>query len=364
MNKNNLIFILFSLTVISFLFQIFLHLDKYTTPYDYAYFADRYVRSQYVLSENATNIINDYDLYAYAGYYYVTGGEVNRVNFENPPLGKYLIGLSIILFHNHMVIYLIYGIIFLFLTYKFALLIFKNQTVAVLSMLVLTLDPYFHQAIFFSLLDFPMSIFFLSGIYLFLKANKWQCYVISSFFFGLAISTKFFPSFFLILIYLTAYQILFRKKHLLPFLLSLLVSAFVYLMSYSQYLLNSSLWEFIKFQWWVMRWRMGNPVVLGNGFLTMFLGKFRPWWPTNEKLHSYTAEWSLIIPVISGLTLASIFFFKKNKLFNFVYGLVILTLIYINLATEGGLKYLTPIYPFLIIFAINLILKITKLIDG
>jgi hypothetical protein len=255
------------------------------------------------------------------------------------------------------VIYLLYGTLFLYMTYKFANLIFKNQLVGILSMLVLVWDPYFHQAISFPLLDFPMAIFFLIGLYLFIISKKWWQYSSSSLFFGLALSTKFFPSLILIITYLVIYQYLMRKKQFKIFILNLPLIPIIYTISYLEFLLRNSLLEFVKYQWWVTRWRMGNPIVFGNGLLTMFLGKFRPWWQTTEKLHSYTAEWSIFIPIISGLALISVFWFWKNKLYKLIYGLVILTIIYINLATEGGLKYLTYIYPFLVIFAVSLIMK-------
>lgn len=68
--------------------------------------------------------IGDDGLYAFAGYYYLfQGGDVSAVNFEHPPLGKYLIGVSIFLFGNENVINIIYFALILIITYKIGQLV-------------------------------------------------------------------------------------------------------------------------------------------------------------------------------------------------------------------------------------------------
>lgn len=353
--KKSLSKILLIATLFVFGFHIYQNRSLYLTKYNYAYYSDRYLNSQYVKSQAATYIIDDYDLYAFSGYYYISGGEVARVNFENPPFAKYLIGLSIVLFKNQLVVYLFYGLAYLWITYQLGKTIFKDDLIAALSSLLLTLDPYFNRSITAPLLDFPAGLFFLIGLYFFLKAKNWRMHALSAVSFGLLIASKFFPYFFFIIIYLGLYQFIERRKTFLPFLLTLPLTGLTYLLSYSQYLTQHSFWEFIRYQWWIIRWRMGNPIVLGNGFRVIFSGKFKPWWESTEVLHQYTAEWTIILPIIVSLAILSIFLFWKNKLFRLVYGLIVIFFLYYNLLTEGGLKYLAPYYALFSIFSVALI---------
>lgn len=328
-----------------FIFQVWSKKELYTKPYDYEYFADRYANSQYVLSEQAKYILPDDDLYSFAGYYYISGGQVSRVNFENPPLGKYLIGLSIVIFNNQRVIHLLYALLYLVVTYALGVVVFRHKTIAALGVLLLSLDPYLHQAMRMPMLDFPMSVFFLAGLLFFMRGKTLWRYALSSLFFGMSLSTKFFPFLFIALFCFFLYQVFERRRELRVFLITTPLIILIYLSTYTEFLLRSSFVDFVRYQWWVLRWRMGNPYVFGNMFRTIFTGTFKPWWQTSEKLHSYTAEWSLIIPILVGITIFSIVLFYKNKLFRYLYGFLWVFFAYANIATEGGLKYLAPFYP-------------------
>ena len=324
-------------------YQILANFLIYTIPYDYQYFARRYADSQYPRSSLGTYIISDYDLYSYAGYYYITGGEVSRVNFENPPLGKYLIGLSVVLFKNQLAVNIFYVIFYLVVTYCLGIAILKDRTVASLAVLFLSFDPYISQALFVPMLDFVSGLFFLCGLLFFIRARSFWDYAVSSGLFGMSIASKFFPFFIIAAFCFIAYQILRRRDKLFPYLGSLPLTAIIYLASYFEFFRRNSFFDFFRYQWWVIRWRMGNPAVLGNAFRTIFTGSFKPWWITAETSHSYTSEWSLFIPFMVGGAILSIFFIK-NKLFRYLYLFVWIYLIYINVGTEGGLKYLAPFY--------------------
>ncbi|MEK7165508.1 MAG: glycosyltransferase family 39 protein [Patescibacteria group bacterium] len=262
-------YILIAAALIIF-FKILTNLSLYTDSYDYALYTDRYERSQYVLNIRATNIISDDDLYSYAGYYYITGGEVSRVNFENPPLGKYLIGISILLFNNQRVIYIFYTLLFLLLIYKMGLLIFKNPVIASMGVFWAVIDPYFTRQMFYPMLDLPMAIFFIIGLYKFIIGRQSKNYLISSLFFGLSMATKFFPALVLILLFLMFYQWVFRRNQFSVFLLSLSLVPIVYSVSYFELFRRVSLVGFLEFQWWMLKWRTANPVVIGNALESIF----------------------------------------------------------------------------------------------
>ncbi len=362
MIKKHISLVLVFIAIVILIHNVISNLSLYTAPYDYGYHAGRYSDSQYTKSSAGRYIIPDEELYAYAGYYYIKGGEVSRVNFENPPLGKYAIGLSILLFGNPLVIYPLYVILYLIATYFLGIIIFQNKLVSSLAVLLLVIDPYIHQALKFSMLDFPCGLFFLTGLIFYLKAKKYWHYALAFLFFGISFATKFFPFLIIALLCLFIYQCLKRRKKMKYFLAALPVFVLAYLLSYLEYFSRNNLLDFIRYQWWVLHWRMGNPRVLGNAFRTIFTGSFKPWWPTTETIHSYTDEWSLFVPFLCAMTMTSIFFFWRNKFFRYFYLFIWIYFVYINVGTEGGLKYLAPFYGLFAVISSATIIKIVEIV--
>lgn len=83
----------------------------FVRTFDSEYYGKIYSESRYVRGPKSIRGIGDDGLYAFAGYYYLfQGGDVSSVNFEHPPLGKYLIGVSIFLTGNERSINIVYFI--------------------------------------------------------------------------------------------------------------------------------------------------------------------------------------------------------------------------------------------------------------
>src|SRR3989344_3460516 len=110
--KKTIPLFIFLISVLNLTNFWFNNLNRFQKPFDFKYFSDLYSKSQYVLGEKSIGGIGDDGLYAFSGYYYFfQKGDVSAVNFEHPPLGKYLIGLSIFLFHNELFINIIYFVL-------------------------------------------------------------------------------------------------------------------------------------------------------------------------------------------------------------------------------------------------------------
>ena len=346
--------------ILSLGFQLYRIRDTFFASYDYEYYSDRYLHSQYVMGEGSKYIISDFDLYAYAGYFYVTGGDISRVNFENPPLGKYLIGLSILVFNNPHIIYIGFDAWYLYLTYKFGLLLNKNQLVPLIAISVLVWDPYFIHMVKYTHLDFLMATFFITGLYLFITAKSLKHYSLSSLFFGLALATKFFPFFAIVLAYLVFFQWATRRKELLAFILSIPIIFITYTFTHVQYILSHNIVEFIKYQWWVVRWRSGNPIVVGNIIQSVLFGRLKVWWKTTEQYHSWSEEWSPLLPTVVLTSIVSSFKLNTTTPQRFIIGYITIFLLYIFFITEGGLKYLAPLYLFFYLFSAALIFSLLR----
>lgn len=352
--KNHLHYIFLFFALFATLIIIYGKLGLYFIPYDHAYMGGVYSRSQYVKGTAAEVGIGDDWLFAVAGYYLLfDGGDPTQIHFESPPLGEYLIGLSIFLFHNERVISLIYVIILLLFTYKLAYLIFQDKIAASLALLLISLEPIVAAHMHVSLLDLPQAVFILLGVYFFVNgiklAKKSQLFL-SGIFLGAAASTKFFPGIIFIIGPLGWWGFSQKRKLLRPVLFSFGLIPVIYFLTYIRYFNYHSLWDFINFQKWVIAWRLGNPHVLGNIFYTTFLGKYQSWWGGGWV--AYT-EWNWITPLIVYGAFSAVLFkaIRQNSRARLLWVVCVLFTVYVAVATTGIAKYLFPILSFLAILA-------------
>lgn len=330
--------------------------EAFLKPYNHAQMAQVYSNSQYVLGPAAKEGIGDDGLYAFSGYYYfMQKGDPSKVNFEHPPLGKYLIGLSLFTTKNENMINLFYFFAICLLAYKLGQLILKDNLLSLLSVWVITLNPLFLSNLVNSMLDLPFVLFFLGGVYFFiLGIEKPSLLYISSFFWGLAFSIKFFPAIIFIFGLFFLLIFIYKRKLVITFLLSWILVPFIYLLTHLVFFYyHPSLVEFIKHKVWMIRWWTGSPIIPGNILRNILTGFYLD---TQYKLQ-HTYEWNLITPivVILGILRFRRNIFKKNNLalltlytLSFIYLFVFLTFL-----NGGVLKFLMPIFPLLSLLAID-----------
>lgn len=352
MTQGRAIFIATVLYLLVFFWQ---NRGRFLRPYDYSYFGKLYSQSQYIKGGASEGGIGDDGLYAFAGYYYITGGDISRVSFESPPLAKYLIGVSILLFHNELIINIFYAYSLVFLVYWLGGELLQNKVQAAIAAFLVTTDRLVTSQYLLSMLDLPMTVLFLGGCLWLLKAmrkeRKSGDLLLSALCFSLSFTTRFFPI--LPLLLLSAVVYLYKKKKRLwrewtVYLLLLL--PLTYGLTHSVYLFHNSLVEFIKYQYWILHWRMGEPYVPGN-LLTMILtGYYQSWWQHGVWLTR--DDWSMSIPIVSIFGCIGLWFWRKrypNALFALV---TVIYLAYVSVLTVGVTKFLLPVYPLLVIAAV------------
>ncbi len=356
--------LLIALTVLYFFIFISFHITKFLKPFDYKYFGELYSESQYIKGQASKRTIGDDGLYAFAGYYYITGGDISQVNFEHPPLGKYLIGLSEYIFKNENVINLIYAILFMIVVYKIGQSLLSSKLLAAFSILLVTTDKLVTNQYIASQLDLPASLSFLIGIYFLLKILKRPTLkgsAVATIFFSLSLVMKFFP--FLLLLMFTILAVLFiskKRKALLYFgFSSLIFFPLIYLFAHLSYFLhNHSLLDFIKYQYWIIIWRSGNPFVPGNLFLHLLTGHYFTWYGQHKTMLS--DEWTLQMPIVFIFGMIGIWLWRK-KFENFlISSLVVVNILYATLFTIGQPMYILPIYPLIAMAAVYTFSEIFK----
>lgn len=361
--KNGLIVILLIL-ILARLFTFWLsEKQQFLIKFNPQYYGKLYSESQYVIGQKSIGGIGDDGLYAFAGYYYFfQGGDVSSVNFEHPPLGKYLIGLSIFLFKNANVINIIYFLILCLAVYKIAELVLKNVIWQLLPVILLVFDPLFLDHTLRSQLDLPFSLFFITAVYFYLLSLKRiKFFYLSQLFWGLAFSTRFFPFLLIIELFLFTVTVIFAKKNIMHFLQSLTLVPLIYLLSHlSFFLYHPSMTEFFRHKIWMLSWYRGTPVIFGNIWNNIFSG----WYLDSTKVLLKNQYWIPVIPIMVVIALFTDIQLIRERKFNYltVYGLSLLYLIYLTVLTNGLQKFLLPVYPLLIILALHNLLHIYSII--
>ncbi len=356
--------LLLALILLQLVVYLAVNKDFFTRNFDPAYYAQLYSKSQYVLGPASKGGIGDDGLYTFAGYYYLfQGGDVSAVNFEHPPVGKYLIGLSLLIFRNENIINIFYYLALLFVTYRIGKIILRDNLQSIIAVGFLSSNLLILDNLKRSLLDIPFTLFFTLAIYFFLRAQKKAKYhYFSMFFWALAFATRFFPA--LLLIYACLFLLLFfyRRKHLPVFFLSSFLIPAVYLFSHlSFFVYHPSVIEFLQHKKWMLSWFAGSVTIAGNIWRNIFTGHYID---ANNRLVR-NEHWSMFIPfivVFALLPLVKNLPDKKKPELLVLYGVCLVYLIYLTVNTLGLEKFLMPIYPLLCILAVGNILRLYSII--
>jgi dolichyl-phosphate-mannose--protein O-mannosyl transferase len=194
------------------------------------------------------SFFSDDKLYAWAGWLYINGYSLNEINFEHPPLAKYLIGFSELIFKNHVLFSLIFGLSTLIVTFLLSREFINSPLLALIPVLILSFDKLFSFFSSISMLDIYVSFFSLLSLLLFIKAfDDKKFFILAYIVFGLALACKWtaifiFPA---ILIYC-----LLRKnvKGFLSSFLGFALSLSIYCLTYLSFFIKHSFQEFISLQ--------------------------------------------------------------------------------------------------------------------
>ena len=191
-------------------------------------------------SENRKFIIEDWDLFALAGYHYIKGDNPAEINFEHPPLSKYFFGLSILIFGNPNVIQIFFGLGILILIFLIGKRIFESNFLASIPPLIFSFDQVFLQQFKLSMIDLVQTFFIALSFLVFEKALRdKKFYFFLGVILGAVIATKYlgvaiFGVYFLYL--------LFKKRQDIKFYLgSVVIAGIFYFLSWFGFFLNGKI---------------------------------------------------------------------------------------------------------------------------
>jgi predicted membrane-bound dolichyl-phosphate-mannose-protein mannosyltransferase len=276
--------------------RIYSYRGEYSSRYDPDYWQDRYLRSQWVVS-NSQESIGDDGLYAYAGWEYIHGRDPTTLNAEMPPLGKYFVGLSILIFGNQNLFALLSGLLVLWAFFRLNLIIFKNKFMALLPVVLFSFEPLFWQQLRAPYLDLLYLLFLLLTFIFFLR----QRFFLAALFLGLMAATKASASTFPLLGLTTVLYLVFRKNWFLlkQWLFLLPISLASFALSYFRYFsLGHSLRQFLGVQKWILAfYQTGAKAPLGSVWPMLATGKWSTWWSEPIRVTEWQLTWPLLLIV-------------------------------------------------------------------
>lgn len=333
-----------------------------------------YNNSQYHKKKNPT-IMSDADFEQFAGGLFLKGLNPILIVHDHPPLGRYIVSLSILLFDNPHTIMLPLLLLSVIGFYLLSLTVLKNPFLAFIPVGIFINEPIFIDKLVMTPLPEPIQLpFILFALYFFIRGvgtkKDLPWFVMTSIMLGGVISTRFFVLGAAMTgamgLYLLLTERLGRKTWrfvaTLPLAMVVLYASYFrtmqlgasplrilsiqkYILAYhqSKFILPFTVWDLLLFNRWHTWW--GNRAVLSDPLWTIF-------WPVSAVFTGVTAfvglkdrfrdfsdsEKFLLLWVLLHLTMLSTGYTTSR------YFLPLLPVLYI-LGTDGALHFLTRFFP-------------------
>lgn len=271
------------------------HVNPYTCVWDDQWYEQN--KNNPTAADLKRNPIGDDILYTYAGWEYIQGKDPTLLNAELPPFGKYLIGLSIVLFNNQN-IFALFSIVFaLFAFYLLNTQVFKNKLYAFIPVVLLSLEPLFYTQMKTTLLDVLYFGLGCMTLYFVLKKQ----FIPSAISLGLMAATKATASTFPIVIAVViGYLFITKQKELIKkYIFSLPIAGLVFLISYIQYfLLGNSIISFLGVQKWILNfYANGAKGSIIAPWEMVFTGGFANWFGGQSVVSEWHIGWPILFVV-------------------------------------------------------------------
>ncbi len=277
-----------------------------------------FLSSQYV-NKHPVGWIPDETAFSYAGGKLIKGTSPVLVVPDAPPLGKYLIGLSTIIFNNDSVIILFSAIFSLILLYLVSLQIFSNKILAILPPFLLSFEPIFkNQLIYTPLLDLFQLVFLLSTFYFFNKGSSSKkpllFFVLANTFIGLFISTKFFMSgLTIIAACLIVLALRKDKQKIATFILTSPIAILILLLSYVRvFAFGYSIHGFLGIQKWVYLYHNSQLILPFSVWPLIILNQWHVWFGNTPVIKD--GQWLITWPIISIISLVTVMLYVFKRI--------------------------------------------------
>jgi hypothetical protein len=319
-----------------------------------------YLDSQYV-NKHPLGWIPDETVNSYAGAEYIKGTNPILIASDTPPLGRYLIGLSALIFNNENAIVLVCAILSLVLIYVLSYQVFGSKLLSIFPPLLFSFEPIFkNQLIYTPLLDIIQLVFLLSSFIFFNKALKSRYsilyFLLTNLFVGLFISTKFFITG-VIVEAAFYFVLLFRKdkKRFLELTLTIPVAVITLLFSYIRvFSFGYTVSKFLGIQKWVFLYHRSQLILPFSIWPLILLNKWYVWYGNKPVISD--SQWLITWPVVTLLTLttAILGIIRKIKINENILVIIFWVILYFAFFSFGQIssRYFVILIPFLYIISL------------
>lgn len=331
----------------------------YFSRFDASYWKDRFEHSQWKLPLS-TRTIGDDGLYLYEGYQLIRGANPVDYNVEVPPLGKYLIGVSIHLFGNGYIYGLIVTTATIVVYFFLVSALVKNHFLSVIATALLAFDPLlmsqFNHTMLDSLQLLFLLLYFLALIHVSQQKSDTPTWwtVVAGVSLGLFSETKF-PIFAPFLFIIATILIWKSQKQRTLIGIFIFTATVTYLLPYFWYFrLGQTLVDWLKVQKLIVHFYTSSytPATFTNIFLPLFTGHI---YNVFSKTWTTVSEWSISWPLITILGTVTAIRLWKQKIkeldyFPILVFLPVVVLIYAFIPFWN--RYLLIVLPFFYLLAV------------
>ena len=347
---------------------LFTNRALFFSKFDEVYWKDKYEHSQWKLPLSVRTLGDD-GLYLYEGYRLIKGGDPTLLNAEVPPLGKYLIGLSIIIFGN--------GHLYGFFTTLLALVSFfllskallRDTRLALVATTLVALDPLITSQFTLTMLDSLQLLFLLLTLYLLTRIQKKKLLFLmtglAGVAFGLFAETKF-PVLGLPIVLILGLTLWLQTKKLAPLFIFLGSATVSYLLPYGYYFfLGHTFSDWLGVQKWIATFYANANVNsnIGSALTLLLSGRYQNLF---TKQWVAAPEWSptwTIITLLAAISSVAILWriIRRREGIDWlpVAGITIFALLFFS-AIPFWTRYVVLLLPLLYLTAIKVIASAKK----
>jgi len=337
----------------------------------YTQLRNLYYSSHYVKKDNPS-IIPDNVFEAFVGGAFFYGTNPILIVHEHPPMGRYIIALSILLFNNESTLIIPSLGAALFGIYLIGKRILYKALFALIPVAIFANEALFISKVSITpLIESIQLPFIVFALYFFMKGVNEKKYlrwfVLFSISLGFIISIRFFILGGVLLFSTLFYMSIFRRKldkRLFLFLLTVPLCLLVLVLSYSRTIQDGyTPFQILGVQKYIFFYHQSKFLSFFSFWDLILFNKWHTWWGLREI--SYDTNWHILWPISVVLTGCSIVYsFIRRKLNSFYVIIALWVFMYVILLSVGisTSRYFLPLLPFLYIIAVSFIVEIVKYI--
>jgi len=365
------------LLLVLFILARFLLLVKnnwsfYQSPFNYQQADYLYLHSQFAPDPDMRSlIIQDWDLYPYAGINYLTGKDISTINIEHPPLGKYLYGFSYLLTKRPLLLQIPLYLGLLILAYLLAKKITNRSMPALLLPLALSFEPLLNQQLQLCLLELMQTVFLLAFILSVISQNGQKLSLKNSLISGILLGAyagiKFPMAAILLALAYAVYLCMIYKAKSFSYLWPTILTALLfYLLLYSPILIQDGVGGLITVHLKAIHLHLSH-VPEYPPFAPLRLMLFNQWpvWFDNQNPIHSVEQWQLSWPLLALATIGSmlwlIMLFIRHQKQAIILPLLFLVIYFIFINSRLFFpSYIIQIFPLMHLAVINGLLELKK----